>query len=127
MKLRPETKNNIANTIERTLGVSYEEFEKMDYEEQRKLVEAYRKKHKIKPSSDVLVMIGAGENALFARAKKGEKILVTSGDDSIFVRAGITSEEARQELDDRMDDALYSKPVAFVKKMQRRIKRRSRG
>ena len=65
-------------------------------------------------------MIGSGENAIFTKVKKGERIMIGSGEDSCFVRAGITPEEARRELDDKID---YSKPVAFVKKLQRRLKK----
>ena len=68
-------------------------------------------------------MIGSAENAIFTKVKKGERIMIGSGENSCFVRAGITSEEARRELDDKIDDAIYSKPVAFVKKLQRRLKK----
>ena len=44
--------------------------------------------------------------------------------DGTFVIAGDTPEESRQRLEDRLDDAIYSKPVAFVKKLSRKIKNR---
>ena len=122
MNLKSETKNNISETFERTLGMSYEEFEKLDFDEQQKLIAMHRKKQKRKNSDEVTVMIGSGEHAIFTKVKKGERVMIDSGEHSCFVRAGISPEEARQELDDKIDDALYSKPVAFVKKLQRRIK-----
>ena len=67
-------------------------------------------------------MIGSGENALFTKVKKDKKIMIGSGESSCFVRAGISPKEANQESNDRIDDIFYSKPVAFVKKLQRRFK-----
>lgn len=68
-------------------------------------------------------MIGLGEHVIFTKVKKGERIMVGSGEHSCFVRAGITPVEARRELDDRLGDDIYCKPVAFVKKLQRRLKK----
>ena len=48
--------------------------------------------------------------------------MVGSGEDAYFVRAGISFEEARQELNNKIDDAIYCRPVALVKKLQRRIR-----
>lgn len=57
----------------------------------------------------VHVMIESGEDAVFVKVPKGQKVMLTCGDDSIFVRAGLTKEEVEEEL------------VAFVKKLQRKI------
>lgn len=62
-------------------------------------------------------MIGSGENAIFVKMKKGEKYMLPDG---TVVRAGDTPEESRR----RLDDIVYSKPVAFIKKITRRIKSR---
>jgi hypothetical protein len=64
-------------------------------------------------------MIGSGENSTFIKVKKGEKIMLSDG---TFVEAGLTEEESRQRLEDKIDDMLYTKPVAFVKKLTRKIK-----
>ena len=122
-ELKDETKRNINYIFEKTLGIKYEEYEKLDCDEQRKLIVEYHKKHKGKNSNEVIAMIGSGENAIFTKVKKGERIMIGSGEDLCFVRAGITPEEARRELDDKIDDVIYSKPVAFVKKLQRRLKK----
>ena len=122
MNLNQETKDNIKKIIENALGISYEEFEKLDFDEQQKLIAMYSKKIKRQNHNEVIAMIGSGENTLFTKVKKGERIMVGTGEDSCFVRAGISSEEAKQELNNKMDDAIYSRPVALVKKLQRRIK-----
>ena len=118
-------KRNINYMFEKTLGIKYEEYEKLDCDEQRKLIAECRKKNKGKNSNEVIVMIGSGENAIFTKVKKGEKIMIGSGENVCFVRAGITPEESRRELDDKLDDLIYSKPVAFVKKLQRRLKKQN--
>ena len=110
--------------MKKSLGITYDEYAKLDCDEQERLMSEYHKKNKGSKSDEVIAMIGSGENAIFTRVKKGETIMIGSGEDSCFVRAGITPEEARRELDDQIDDALYSKPVAFARKLQRRLKRK---
>ena len=53
------------------------------------------KKSKIK---NVRVMIGCGEHAMFIKVPKGKKVMLHDGN---FIRAGITSEEARNEFLER--------------------------
>lgn len=120
--LSQETLNNISKRIEDAYGMTYDKFSELDFDEQQRLIANHRKKHNRKKGKRVTVMIGSGEHAVFTKVKKGEIILVGSGEHSCFVSAGITPEEASQELDDKLDEAIYSKPVAFVKKLQRRIK-----
>ena len=121
MNLKEETQDYISKTIEKIFGISYEEFEQLDFEEQQKLITMYKKKIKRKNPKQVTTMIGSEENSIFMKVKNGKRIMVASGENSCFVRKGISPEEARQELNNKIDDALYSKPVAFVKKLQRRI------
>ncbi len=123
-KLKEETIQNIENQIERMLGIKYDDFIQLDDAEQRRLITEYHKKKGTKKSDYVIELIGSGEHSFPVRVKRWQRIMVGSGENSIFVRAGITPEEARRELDDRIDDALYSKPVAFVKKIGRRLKGR---
>ncbi len=63
--------------------------------------------------NEVIAVIGLGKNSIFTKVKKGEKIMVGSGEDSCFVRAGISLEDAKQDL---------GGPVAMIKKFQKRIK-----
>lgn len=41
MKLSQETLNNISRTLMNTIGMDYEEFEKLGIEEQQKLINQY--------------------------------------------------------------------------------------
>ena len=66
------------------------------------------------------VMVGYGEHSTFTKVKKGEDVMIRYGN---IIEAGLTPEEEHKRLEDAMDDALYSKPVAFVKKLARRMKR----
>ena len=50
------------------------------------------RKSKIK---NVRVMVGSGEHSMFITVPKGKKVML---EDGTFIRAGITSEEARNEF-----------------------------
>lgn len=120
MALNPEILDSISRILESKIGMTYEEFEKLNFYEQQRLLAEYRKKQKHKKKDDsVYAMVGYGEHSTFVKAKKGEKVMVRYGN---VIEAGLTLEEEKQRLEDDLDDALYSKPVAFVKKLQRRIK-----
>jgi len=122
MYLKQETLDNISKTIERKLGIPYEEFDKLDFDEQQRLLSEYRKKHKKKKSDEYVdVMVGYGEFSSFVKVRKGEKVMIRYGN---IIEAGLTREEEQQRLEDDLDDIIYSKPVAFVKKLQRKIKNR---
>ena len=72
-----------------------------------------------KKNNDVDVMVGYGEHSTFVKAKKGDKVMIRYGN---IIEAGLTPEEEKQRLEDEVDDIIYSKPVAFVKKLKRKIK-----
>ena len=116
-------KKNLEYLFEKNLGIKYEEYEQLDFDEQQKLINEHHKRTKGKKNVQVTVMNGLGEHAIFTKVQKGDRIMVGSGEHSCFVRTGITPEESRRELDDKLDDLIYSKPVAFVKKLQRRLKK----
>ena len=119
MDLRKETLDRISKTIEEALGLTYEEFSSLDFDQQQKILTQYRKKHKNKnPEELVNVMIGYGENASFIKVKKEEIVMIRYGN---MIEAGLTLEESKRRLEDKVDDMVYSKPVAFVKKLKRRI------
>ena len=122
MNLYQKTIDNISRTFERELGITYEEFDKLDFDEQQRLLSEYRKKHKKKKSDEYVdVMVGYGEFSSFVKVRKGEKVMIRYGN---IIEAGLTREEKKQRLEDDLDDIIYSKPVAFVKKLQRKIKNR---
>ena len=72
------TKENINKDFIRILGISYDEFDKLDFDEQQRLISKYNKKHSNK-SKDVLVMIGGGYESIFMRVTKGKKIWTPNG------------------------------------------------
>ena len=96
-------------------------FSKLDFYEQQKLLNKYRQKQKKKSDKHVDVMVGYGEFSSFVKVKKGEQVMTRYGN---IIEAGLTREEEQQRLEDDLDDIIYSKPVAFVKKLQRRINKR---
>ena len=77
----------------------------------------------MKEDNEVTVMVGYGEHSTFVKVKKGEDVMVRYGN---IIKAGLTPEEEHRRLEDQMDDAIYSKPVAFVKKLSRRISKGKR-
>jgi hypothetical protein len=66
------------------------------------------------------VMVGYGELATFERVNKGDLVMTRYGN---IVEAGLTREEERQRIEDELDDILYSKPTALMKKIQRKMKK----
>ena len=52
--------------------------------------------------------------------KKVERVMIS---DETFVETGLTPEESKSRLDDKMNDMLYSKSVALVKKNSRKFKK----
>ena len=81
----------------------------------------FGKNKKKKNNDSAKVMIGSGDNAIFVTKRKDDKYMLSDG---TIVRAGDTLDESSKRLDDRIDDIVYSKPVAFVKKLTRRNKKR---
>ncbi len=106
--------------LEKELGIPYQEFDKLDCDEQHKILQAHKKILKSTKKDEVITMIGSGEHSTFIKVKKGERVMLSGG---IFVEAGLTPEESKRRLDDKLDDMIYSKPVALVKKISRRLKK----
>lgn len=57
------------------------------------------------------------------KIKKGERIMIGSGEDSCSIKFGLTKEEEEIIRADKIDNIMYCKPVALVKKITRRIKK----
>ncbi len=106
--------------LERELGIPYEEFDKLDCDEQHKILQAHKRILKPTKKDEVIIMIGSGQHSTFIKVKKGERVMLSDG---TFVEAGLTPEESKRRLDDKIDDMLYSKPVALVKKISRKLKK----
>lgn len=94
-----------------------------NFNKQQRIIREYHKKISKFEGKKNLVMIGNGEHSTFIEVKNGERVMIGSGEHSCFVEAGLTLEESRIRLDDKLDDVLYSKPVALVKKIVRRIRK----
>lgn len=122
-KINSTTKENINNAFLNSLGISYDEFDKLDFDEQQRIIREYHKKNSKLKGKTSRVMIGNGEHSTLLKVRKGERVMIGSGEHSCFVEAGLTAEESRIRLDDKLDDVIYSKPVALVKKIVRRIQR----
>ena len=120
-ELSDETKEHINNTLIRELGISYDEFQLLDFDEQQRLIEENRKKKNRNRKSDlVTVMIGSGDNAIFVKMKRGERYMLSDG---TFVIAGDTPEDERKRLDERLDK-IINKDESFVKNLTKKFKRK---
>lgn len=113
-------KENENNHLITSLGIPYDIFDLLEFDEQQKIIEQNRKQKK-RNSDTVRVMIGSGEDAIFVRKKRGSKYFLSDG---TMVRAGDTPEMSKRRLDDRFDKIIYSKPMALMKKISRRLKNR---
>lgn len=122
-ELNSTTRENINNVLLNTLGISYDEFDNLDFDEQQKIIRQYHKRNSKSKGKNSFVMIGNSGHSTFIKVKNGEKIMIGSGEHSCFVEAGLTPEEEKMRLDDKIDDVIYSKPIALVKKIVRRIQK----
>lgn len=118
--MRQDTKDTINKHFMRMYGMTYDEFELLDTDIQQRLIKEYHQKHPKKKSDIEIVMIGSGENAMFLKVKKGQKIFVTSGDHSIIVRAGETREEQTARIDKYFDGK--TSPLEQAKQLVKRIR-----
>lgn len=71
-------KDRVNETLINKIGMSYDEYEQLDFDEQRKIIAEYHKKHPRKRKA-VTVMVGGGDSSLFIKVNKGEKVLTTNG------------------------------------------------
>ncbi len=124
MKLQQKTLDSINSTLLSTIGLTYSEYEKLDFDEQQELIRKYHEsnKKKNKNRKGHLVMFGAGENSIFMEIEKGKKVMINDG---IIMEVGLDSKENEKiisdQLSDMFDDKTYTKPVATVKKLLRKI------
>ena len=83
------------------LGITYSEFEELDFDVQQELLKMIRSSRKIKSDDKVRVMIGSGENATFITVPKGTKVMLNDG---TMYEAGITIEEEQRCLEKMMNE-----------------------
>ena len=103
--LSEETKKNINYAFKEKLGITYDEFEKLDIDEQQKLIKEQRKNNK--KEEYITMMIGSGEHSAFIKVKKGEKVMLNDG---TFVIAGSTPEEEMEHINKELDK-MIDKPI----------------
>ena len=99
MEMSRETINSLSEYFERTFGMPYEDFKKLDYEVQQILISSYKNTQKNKKNNIANVMLGSGEHAIFIKVEKGKRIMIGSGEHSCFIKAGLTPEEEMREFD----------------------------
>lgn len=100
-------------TLLRTLGISYDEYEKLDFDEQQRLMSEYHKNHPNK-SKEVTVMIGGGDESIFIKVPRGEKVLTPNG----YFIAGETLEENRKKFEEH-EQMVIEKEKKFYKKLDK--------
>lgn len=89
---------SINDSIIRELGMTYEQFNNLDFNSQQRIIESRRKaKNK---SNKVRVMIGSGEHAIFVTKKRGERYLLSDG---TFAVAGDSPELSRERIDKKLN------------------------
>ncbi len=84
-------RDNVNEILLNTIGMSYDEYEQLDLDEQQKVMTEYHKRHPNK-SKTTTTMIGGGDDSLFIKTSKGKKILTTNG----YYIAGETLEENKE-------------------------------
>ena len=70
--------SNVNEILLNTIGMSYDEYEQLDFDEQQKVMTEYHKRHPNK-SKTTTFMICGGDDSLFIKTSKGKKILTTNG------------------------------------------------
>lgn len=90
----------IDKTSLRELGIPYIIFEQLDFNEQQKIIHLNRK------------------------SKNNNKVDNYVTYDGTYFNANETPKKWHNKIEDKIDDAVYKKPVALVRKLVRRIKSR---
>ena len=89
MYLNESTKEFIKKDIESKLGITYDQFESLDIDEQERILREYRKKNNIKSNQNTKIMVGSGEHTIFMKVKKGSRHML---EDGTFYEAGLSLE-----------------------------------
>lgn len=95
-KEKKTIKNYATDTSLKTIGMTYDEYEQLDFDEQQRIIAEYHKKNPVK-SKTTTVMIGGGDESIFIEVPKGEEILTPNG----YYIAGETLEENKKRWEER--------------------------
>lgn len=113
-----KTKENINRILMKEVGITYDEYERLDIYDQQEIIKKIKeKKHKNIRDNQELVMIGYGEYSLVTRIKKGTKVMARYGN---MVEAGLTPEESEERLNKRVEEVIEEKPKSKILKLFRR-------
>lgn len=93
------------------LGITYSEFEELDFDVQQELLKKIRISRK-KSDDKVRVMIGSGENATLITVPKGTKVMLSDG---TMHEVGITIEEEQRCLEKRINEVFKKTPLEKIK------------
>lgn len=90
-KKRKTVRENVNESLLKTINMSYDEFEELSFDEQQSILIDYHKKH---PNKDekVTIMVGGGDTPIFMRVGKGSKVATSNG----YYIAGETLEENKK-------------------------------
>ena len=102
-RLSDKTINSINNIFEDKLGMSYEEFDKLDFDEQQGLIKENRETNKTSKSDYVRVMVGSGEHSTFINVRRGERVMLADG---TFIIAGESPEESEEKINEKLDNII---------------------
>lgn len=96
--MNQRTTETINKEFMRMFGISYDVFKELDFDEQQQLISEYHKKYP-NQSKETLIMIGGGDESIFMRVPKGQKVLTPNGS---FI-AGETLEENKKRWEQMME------------------------
>lgn len=106
---------NLNNILLKEINITYNQFEELDYDEQQKILKVLRNKNeKKKVSNKEIVMIGSGENSIFVRMNKGQKVMLSDG---TIYEVGLTKEEFNKRLERKMQKVIKKSPIEKIKSL----------
>ncbi len=99
-KKRKTVRENVNESLLKTINMSYDEFEELSFDEQQSILIDYHKEH---PNKDkkVTIMVGGGDTPVFMRVDKGSKVATSNG----YYIAGETLEENKKRLEGKFSDS----------------------
>lgn len=104
MYLNDETKKIQNQFFINTFGMTYDEFDLLDFDKQEELIEKYHKEHSQTQRTYGEVAFGSGDNLMLVKYPKGTKILTSNG----YVVAGETIDEYKQKMQ-KKEEAVFGK------------------
>lgn len=109
-KKRKTVRENVNESLLKTINMSYDEFEELSFDEQQSILRDYHKKH---PNKDkkVTIMVGGGDSPIFMSVDKGSKVVTPNG----YYIAGETLEENKKRWENEFSSS--SKAIEKLNKI----------